>query len=40
MQMGGVGQTSGKDMWVEETTTINQRIIWQRVQTINAKLPE
>ena len=25
MQMGGVGQTSGKDMLVRETTTINQR---------------
>ena len=47
MQMGGVGQTSGKDMWVTETTTINQ---WQRirakgsygkrVESINAKLPE
>ena len=28
MQMGGVHQTSGKDMWVGETTTINQ---WQQV---------
>ena len=26
MQTGGVGQTSGKDMWVRETTTVNQ---WQ-----------
>ena len=24
MQMGGVGQTSGKDMRVRETTSINQ----------------
>ena len=31
MQMGGVGQTSGKDMWVRETTTINQ------LQRIRAK---
>ena len=29
MQMGGVGQTSGKDMWVRETTTINK---WQRIR--------
>ena len=29
MQMGGVVQTSGKDMWVRETTTINQ---WQRMR--------
>ena len=29
MQMGGVGHTSGKDMWVRETTTINQ---WQRIR--------
>ena len=29
MQMGGVGQTSGKDMWVRKTTTINQ---WQRIR--------
>ena len=27
MQMEGVGQTSGKEMWVRETTTIRQ---WQR----------
>ena len=29
MQMGGVGQTSGKDIWVRETTNINQ---WQRIR--------
>ena len=29
MQMGGVGQTSGKDLWVGEATTINQ---WQRIR--------
>ena len=29
MQMEGVGQTSGKDMWVSKTTTINQ---WQRIR--------
>ena len=29
MQMGGVGQTSGKDISVRETTTINQ---WQRMR--------
>ena len=29
MQRGGVGQTSGKDMWVRVTTTINQ---WQRIR--------
>ena len=29
MQMRGVGQTSGKDMWVRETATINQ---WQQIR--------
>ena len=29
MQMGGVGQTSGKHMLVRDTTTINQ---WQRIR--------
>ena len=29
VQMGGVGQTSGKDMWVRETTTISQ---WQQIR--------
>ena len=29
MQMGGVGQTSGKHMCVRETTSINQ---WQRIR--------
>ena len=28
-QLGGVGQKSVKDMWVRETTTINQ---WQRIR--------
>ena len=29
MQIGGVGQTSGKDMWVRETPTINQ---WPQIK--------
>ena len=29
IQMGGVAQTTGKDMWVRETTTINQ---WQWIR--------
>ena len=45
MQMGGVGQTSGKDMFVRETTTINQ---WQWIRAkgsygkrhINEQLPQ
>ena len=29
MLKGGVGQASGKDIWVRETTTINQ---WQQIR--------
>ena len=29
MQMRGVRQTSGKDMWVRETTSIND---WKRIR--------
>ena len=29
MQIGGVGQTGGEDIWVRETTTINQ---WQQMR--------
>ena len=34
VQMGGVGQTREKDMWVRETTTINQ---WQRIKVIGSQ---